>query len=104
MLLGIQAYKEYTGRSLVKDYLELEKEIKSKSKRKRMNRKQHIPSDIRWAVWERDNFTCQNCGKRNNLSVDHIKPEVEGGEMRLDNLQTLCRNCNSKKGAKYYGE
>jgi hypothetical protein len=59
-----------------------------------------IPPDLRWAVWERDNFTCQNCGTRRSLAVDHIKPESEGGLMVLDNLQTLCRTCNSRKGVK----
>ena len=104
LLLGIQEYKEVTGRSLVNDYLELEKEIKSNSRRRMKKKKQHIPSSIRWAVWERDNFTCQKFGKRNNLSIDHIKPEVKGGKIKLSNLQTLCVNCNSKKGIKYYGK
>lgn len=60
--------------------------------------KQHIPADIRWAVWERDNFTCRKCGGRQNLAVDHITAESQGGTLSLDNLQTLCNNCNRKKG------
>lgn len=62
--------------------------------------KQPIPNDLRWAVWERDNFTCRHCGARRDLSVDHIVPESRGGAMALDNLQTLCRSCNSRKGAR----
>lgn len=58
-----------------------------------------IPPDIRWEVWERDNFTCRHCGVRRHLSVDHIIAESKGGPMTLDNLQTLCRSCNSRKGA-----
>lgn len=57
-----------------------------------------IPPDVRWAVWERDNFTCKACGTRQNLSIDHIKPESKGGTTELDNLQTLCKPCNSRKG------
>jgi hypothetical protein len=62
--------------------------------------KQPIPQDIRWRVWERDNFTCQNCGARQRLSVDHIIPESKGGTLALDNLQTLCSRCNSSKGSR----
>jgi len=67
------------------------------------NVKQAIPSNIRWEVWERDNFTCQHCGARAYLSVDHIHPESKGGDLTMDNLQTLCRSCNSRKGAKVAG-
>ena len=61
--------------------------------------KTHIPSSLRWDVWERDDFTCQHCGIRKNLSIDHIVPESRGGTLVNDNLQTLCKSCNSKKGA-----
>lgn len=59
-----------------------------------------IPEELRWAVWERDNFICQMCGGRQQLSVDHIVPESKGGTLDLDNLQTLCRRCNSRKGTR----
>lgn len=59
-----------------------------------------IPPEIRWQVWERDNFTCLHCGSRKLLTVDHIHPEVKGGDLSLDNLQTLCKSCNSRKGTK----
>lgn len=52
---------------------------------------------VRWEVWERDNFTCRKCGVRQFLSVDHIVPRSEGGSDELDNLQTLCQSCNSRK-------
>lgn len=59
-----------------------------------------IPADVRWQVWERDNFTCQECGTRQHLSVDHILAESKGGTMDLSNLRTLCKPCNSRKGAR----
>ena len=62
--------------------------------------KKVIPPEIRWAIWERDNFTCQNCGSRKFLSIDHIYPESKGGDMKISNLQTLCKSCNSKKSCK----
>jgi hypothetical protein len=62
--------------------------------------KQNIPDDFRWAVFERDNFTCQKCGSRRFLCVDHIHPESKGGKLTMDNAQTLCKTCNSRKGAR----
>ena len=62
--------------------------------------KEIIPDDFRWAVFERDNFTCRHCGSRKYLSVDHIIAESKGGKLTMDNAQTLCKNCNSKKGAR----
>lgn len=61
-------------------------------------KKQIIPEKLRWEVWERDNFTCLNCGARQYLTIDHIIPEFKGGKTELSNLQTLCRNCNARKG------
>ena len=66
-------------------------------------KKKKIPTETRWAVWERDNFTCVICGSRNYLTIDHIIPERSGGNLKLENLQTLCRSCNSKKGTKCSG-
>lgn len=64
------------------------------------NNKAVIPHCLRWQVWERDNFTCGHCGSRKNLSIDHVQPESKGGTLELDNLQTLCKPCNSRKGAR----
>lgn len=59
-----------------------------------------IPESLRWEIWERDDFTCQYCGTRRHLTIDHILAESKGGTLDSDNLQTLCRNCNSRKGAR----
>lgn len=61
-------------------------------------RKEAIPLSLRWEIWERDNFTCRICGSRQYLTIDHIIPESKGGNLEKDNLQTLCKPCNSKKG------
>jgi len=66
---------------------------------------------LRKFVYERDNFTCQKCGKRyeppadydgksavGHLDLDHIIPIAKGGISCADNLQTLCWACNSRKG------
>lgn len=58
---------------------------------------------LRREVFERDNYTCQNCGSQDNaeyLECDHIQPVAHGGKHVLGNLQTLCRTCNRRKGAR----
>lgn len=63
-------------------------------------KKTKIPAKLRWEVFKRDGFTCKGCGAQDDLSADHISPESKGGKTTLENLQTLCRSCNSKKGAR----
>jgi hypothetical protein len=63
----------------------------------RLPNKISIPADLRWAVFERDDFRCQQCGKRQYLCADHKIPESRGGPTTLENLQTLCKWCNSRK-------
>lgn len=75
-------------------------EVATSKKTRPDYQKASIPEGVRWAVWERDDFTCQECGSRQFLTVDHIHPERKGGSLEPDNLQTLCRSCNSRKGVK----
>lgn len=43
---------------------------------------------------------CAACGKRRPLTKDHIVPVIKGGADSIDNIQPLCRACNSSKGTK----
>lgn len=56
-----------------------------------------IPRALRKAVFERDDFRCVRCGSRWDICADHKIPESRGGATTLENLQTLCRRCNSRK-------
>lgn len=40
---------------------------------------------------------CLCCGEIKPLAIDHIIPLSKGGTNTLDNLQPLCKSCNSKK-------
>ena len=60
--------------------------------------KRPIPKALRNLILERDEHTCQNCGSTAELQIDHILPERRGGLATKENLQTLCRNCNIRKG------
>lgn len=59
-----------------------------------------IPQDVRRLVYERDEFCCVICGSTDDLTLDHIYPWLLGGSDTEDNLRTLCRSCNSRKGAR----
>ena len=38
--------------------------------------------------------------KRMDLTIDHIVAESKVGSHEIDNFQTLCWSCNSRKGVK----
>ncbi len=50
----------------------------------------------RRAVFVRDNFECQYCG-RPAENVDHVVPRSRGGGHTWDNVVAACRPCNSRK-------
>jgi len=61
------------------------------------------PAIIRRAVYERDSFTCRECGfhgepgrGEGSIQAFHLKPVREGGEHTLDNLVTLCYVCRGR--------
>lgn len=43
---------------------------------------------------------CKFCGATEELSLDHKIPICRGGSFEKENLQCLCKSCNSKKGSK----
>jgi 5-methylcytosine-specific restriction endonuclease McrA len=59
---------------------------------------------LRIKVFARDNFRCKFCGRSPAthlniaLHADHIVAFVNGGKTILENLQTLCEECNLGKG------
>jgi 5-methylcytosine-specific restriction endonuclease McrA len=56
---------------------------------------------LRQQVFERDNHTCQYCGKKpQRLQCDHIVPISRGGTNDLTNLVAACYTCNYSKRAK----
>lgn len=50
----------------------------------------------RRAVFVRDEFKCQYCGRAAE-NVDHIIPRSRGGGHTWDNVVAACRPCNSRK-------
>ena len=87
-------------------------------------KKKTVPDWLKKKITERDNHTCQVCGKVGlqsesssyafeykgyvdwdgtmpkpvRFEIDHIVPEFLGGETIESNLQLACRGCNRRKG------
>lgn len=59
-----------------------------------------VSNELRQEIFERDGYTCVNCGstEKESLEIDHIKPISKGGKTEPGNLQTLCHDCNVRKG------
>lgn len=55
-------------------------------------------TELRIIVFAKDNWQCKICGTGAKLTVDHIIPVAKGGGNDIENLQTLCLSCNSRKG------
>jgi 5-methylcytosine-specific restriction endonuclease McrA len=51
----------------------------------------------RRAVFARDDWTCQYCGSRGNLTVDHVIPRSKGGASSWENIVASCAPCNRRK-------
>lgn len=71
--------------------------------------KRSIPLALRYKVLKRDNSKCVACGrsaKENGviLHIDHKLPFSLGGLTTLENLQTLCQECNISKSNKFIDE
>ena len=85
----------------------------------KVERRQHLRgkwiSDAdRVAIYVRDEYTCQLCGKKciqdenmyhaDNITLDHIMPYSKGGANTADNLRVACRSCNMKRGKRMDNE
>lgn len=63
--------------------------------------------DVRRQVYKRDLWTCQHCGTpvdSETARLDHAKPVKRFANVqeanRMDNLQTLCQDCHTRKTSK----
>lgn len=51
----------------------------------------------RRALFARDAHTCQYCGSRTRLTIDHVIPRSRGGGSAWHNVVTACAPCNLRK-------
>ena len=65
-----------------------------------------VPLSIRLKVLDRNAYRCVLCGRSPateigvRLHIDHKMPFSKGGSSTIDNLQTLCQDCNLGKSDK----
>ena len=68
----------------------------------RLNRYVHAPYKgvtlTRQNIFKRDNFECQYCGTKKELTIDHVIPSSRSGAHSWQNLVAACKKCNAKKG------
>lgn len=93
-----------------KDEVEQIKQVTRRTEDEHQNNKimthktsSNINLRLRYQVLKRDNFKCVICGRSPakdpniELHIDHIIPWSKGGETIIDNLRTLCSDCNLGK-------
>src|SRR5436305_7143903 len=64
----------------------------------RIPRDTHRRKITRRAVFARDEWTCQYCGARSNLTVDHVIPRSKGGSSSWDYIVASCAPVNRSQG------
>ena len=70
------------------------------SKQRPPPKRRTVSKKLRLLILERDDYKCCLCGrtaKETKLEVDHIVPVAKGGTDSLNNLRTLCIDCNRGK-------
>ncbi|NYZ77495.1 HNH endonuclease [Candidatus Micrarchaeota archaeon] len=68
------------------------------ARRKRKSLRERNPdkwNEIRKKVYRRDSWTCRRCGATGvEVHAHHIVPFSKGGSDKLDNLETVCKDCH----------
>ncbi len=54
----------------------------------------------RFNLFLRDEFRCQYCGSKGDLTFDHVVPRAAGGRTSWENVVAACAPCNLRKGSK----
>lgn len=74
--------------------------FKGKRKSTYINKPRNILPSEKDFILKKYRNQCYKCGSKKNLAIDHIYPVRKGGINNLNNLQVLCKVCNSKKWIK----
>ncbi|MBE2278517.1 MAG: HNH endonuclease [Rhodobacteraceae bacterium] len=54
----------------------------------------------RFNLFLRDEFCCQYCGAKGDLTFDHVLPRSRGGVTSWENVVAACSPCNLRKGSR----
>lgn len=80
-----------------------DKRVAAQNKRRSriLSSTEHYTSEEWQELCKKYGNACLACGRVDRqLSVDHVIPLSKGGSNAIDNIQPLCRPCNSSKNAK----
>jgi len=55
------------------------------------------PAFTRFNLFLRDEFSCQYCGAKGEMTFDHVIPRSRGGRTTWENVVAACGRCNLKK-------
>lgn len=80
------------------------REVRTTSHFLRQQERMRMSAKLRAEVLRRDQSRCRMCGRTAQvvpLHVDHIIPVSKGGKTSLENLQTLCQDCNLGKSNRF---
>ena len=58
-----------------------------------------IPRPTRRNICIRDENSCQYCGSKKQLTIDHVVPKCKGGKTEWTNVVMACHRCNNKKNS-----
>ncbi len=92
--------EESNGRLVFKFRLEVDSDATPNvdSREPRLEQNRLIPTEVKLAVWKRDQGRCISCGSADNLHFDHIIPYSRGGSSLVsDNIQLMCARHNLAK-------
>lgn len=56
------------------------------------------PAFTRFNLFLRDQFSCQYCGSKGEMTFDHVLPRSRGGRTTWENVVAACGRCNLRKG------
>jgi hypothetical protein len=92
--------EESNGRLVFKFRLEVDADATPvvDSREPHLEQNRLIPTEVKLAVWKRDQGKCVECGSTDNLDFDHIIPYSRGGSSLVaDNIQLMCARHNLAK-------
>jgi len=98
-----------TDENVVKQAVVLREDVREQIEY-RVSKTRVVPASVRVRILDRDNFRCVFYGRSPatdpgiKLHIDHKIPFSKGGRTTIDNLQTLCQDCNLGKSDEVYNK